>query len=149
MSGPVAISGARGRDRTENHHRSLGVIVAEIGEELKSFFNTRVEMIRSELEETRAAAKTALPLILISVGLVTIGCLLLSLAVVVLVAGAFAGKPYAWFLAFVIVGVLWTVFGAIAGMFAYNALRDRFPKRTVEVLKADKVWLQSEVRSHR
>ena len=146
MNGPVASREAQRHDQTGNHHRSLGAIVVEIKEELKSFFNTRIEMIRSELAETRAAAKTALPLIVLSLGLMSVGFVLLSLAVVVLVSLAFAGGPHAWFLGFAIVGILWMGFGAIAGMFAYNAFRERFPKRTIEVLKADKMWLQSEVR---
>lgn len=148
MSGSVAIGEVPGRDHTGNHHRSLRAIVSEIREELKSFFHTRVEMIRAEFDETLAAAKVALPAMVLALALGTVGFLLLSVAVAVLVAEAFAGKPYAWFLGFVIVGFLWCLFGAVAAFFAYNAFRKRFPKRTLEVLKADKLWLQSEVRSH-
>jgi hypothetical protein len=81
-----------------------------------------------------------------ALALVGTGYLLLTLAVVVLVASAFAANPYAWFLAFVIVGVLWTAMGGAAAFFAYNEFRakGRFPKRSVEVLKADRVWLQTE-----
>jgi len=147
MNGPVAVGRAPGRDHGGKQHRSLGVIVAEIRDELKSFLHTRVEMIRSELDETRAAARVGLPLIVLALLLGAVGFLLLSVAVAALVAGAFAGKPYAWFLGFLIVGFLWTLLAAVAGFFAYNAFRKRFPKRTLEVLKADTMWLQSLVRS--
>ena len=147
MNGPVAMGAAPGRDHAGNQHRSLGVIVAEIRDELRSFLETRVEMIRSELNETLGAARVGLPLILLALMLGAVGFLLLSVAVAVLVAGAFVGKPYAWFLGFLIVGILWILCAAISSFFAYNAFRKRFPKRTLEVLKADKMWLQSEVRS--
>jgi uncharacterized membrane protein YqjE len=132
-----------------NHDRSLGSIVSEIRDELKEFLNTRVQMIQSEFHETLDAAKVGLPLALAALALVGTGYLLLTLGVVVLVASAFAGNPYAWFLAFVIVGVLWIAMGAVAAFFAYNEFRakGRFPKRSVEVLKADRVWLQTEARS--
>ena len=90
-----------------------------------------------------------MPLALLALGLLGTGLLLFTGAVVVLVASAFAGNPYAWFFAFAIVGFIWMVLGAGAAFFAYNAFRSKsmFPKRTVEVLQADKVWLQSEARS--
>ena len=134
--------------RMENQERSLGEIVAEIKQESKEFLNTRLEMIRVEVHEAVRAARIGLPLFLLSLGLIAIAGLMFTLALVALIASAFAGSAYAWFFAFAIVGILWTVVGAIAAFFAYNEFRGRFPKRTMEVLKADKVWLQSEVRSN-
>lgn len=134
--------------RSRNHERNLVEVINEVKEELKCFINTRVRMVKAELHESAKAAKVGLPLMVLSLGLLAIASLLLTAAVVVLVASAFAGSPYSWFFAFVIVGFLWAVFAALAGYFAINQFRSRFPKRTIEVLKADKVWLQSEVRSH-
>ena len=127
------------RPTRELNNRSLGSIVSEIREELKSFLNTRVQMMKSEFHEALGAIR--------SLVLIGTGSLLLTGAVVTIVASAFAGSPYAWFFAFVIVGVLWIAIGAIAAFFAYNQIRSRarFPKRTVEVLKADKMWIESEV----
>ena len=133
--------------RSRNHERSLGEVINEVKEELKSFINTRIRMIKAEFQESAQAAKVGLPLIALSLALFAIASLLFTAAVVVLIASAFAGNPYAWFFAFFIVGFLWAVFGAIAGYFAVNQFRGRFPNRTIEVLKADKVWLQTEVRS--
>jgi hypothetical protein len=84
MNGPVVANGAPGRDHTGNQHRSLGVIVAEIRDELKSFLYTRVEMIRSELDESLAAARLGVPLIVLALLLGAVGFLLLSIAVAVL-----------------------------------------------------------------
>lgn len=129
--------------------RSLGSIIAEIKDEVKEFVNTRVEMVKAELQETASAAKTAVPLILIALALFATGFLLLTMAAVVLVAFAFAGSALAWFYAAIIVAFVWLCLGASAAFFAYNAFRShsRFPQRTVQVLKADKAWLQTEARS--
>ena len=129
--------------------RSLGSIISEIKDEFKEFVNTRVRVIKAELHETIGAAKTAVPLIIAALVLGFISVVLFSLAIVALLASAFPGSPYAWFYGLVIVGVLWIGGAAVAAFFAMNALRaNRFPKRSVEVLKADKIWLQTEARSH-
>jgi hypothetical protein len=86
---------------------------------------------------------------LLALILVGTGFLLLTGAVVVVIAAAFAGHAYAWLYAFLIVGVVWIAFGGVSAFFAYNEFRSKakFPKHTVEVLKADKVWIESEART--
>ena len=134
------------QSETVNHHRGLRDLVREILDELKDFANTRFQVMKSELHETLSSVKVAVPLIAVALVLMFIALLLVSAAAVTLVARAFAGSSWAWFLALVIVAVIWMAFSAIAGFFAYNEFRSkgRFPKRTVEVLKADRDWLQSE-----
>lgn len=135
--------------RVGNGSRSLAAILSDIAEELKESLNTRLQMIKAELHETLTAVSIALPLGLLALVLAGTGFLLLTGAVVVLVAFAFSGSPHAWFYAFIIVGVVWTAFGGTAAFFAYNEFRSKgkFPKHTVEVLKADKVWIESEART--
>lgn len=129
--------------------RSLGSIIAEIKYEFKEFVNTRVRVIKAELHETISAAKTALPLIISALVLGFVSVLMFSLAIVVLLASAFPGSPYAWVYGFAIMGGILISIAAVAAFFAVNAFRSgAFPKRTVEVLKEDKVWLQAEARSH-
>jgi hypothetical protein len=147
MNEPLKGTATECQTRLRNHERSLGEVINEVREELKSFINTRIRMIKAEFQESVGAAKVGLPLGMLCIGLLAIASLLFTGAVVVLVASAFAGNPYAWFFAFVIVGFLWTVLGAIAGYFAVSQFRGGFPKRTIEVLKADKLWLQTEARS--
>jgi len=131
--------------KAENHARSLGAILLDISNELKEFLNTRIQMVKAELHETVSAVSVAIPLGLVALILGATGFLLLTAAVVALVAAAFARNPYAWVFAFAIVGVLWIAFGGVAAFFAYNEFRSKsmFPKHTVEVLKADKIWLES------
>src|SRR5215469_5443419 len=122
-----------------NEERTLRNILREIGGGLTEFVDTRVQMAKSELRETLGAVKTAVPLAVMALALVVTGLLLLTLALVSLTASAFAGSPYAWFYAFLIVGSCWVALGAVTAFFAVNQLRGRrFPQRTIQVLKADK-----------
>jgi uncharacterized membrane protein YqjE len=129
--------------------RSLGDIIGEIRDQLKQILLTRVQMLKAELHETLAGLRVAAPLILVGLAFFVTAFLLFSAAAVALVVSAFSGNPYAWFFGFVIVGVVWVIVGGITAFFAYNEFRSkaRFPKRTVEVLKADKDWLGSEART--
>ena len=132
-----------------NHERSIGGVVAEIKDELIDFIQTRVRMFKSELHETVATFKRIVPMAAIAIILLTTGYVLLTLAVVGLVAVAFWNNPYHWFFAFLIVGVLWLIAGALTGFLAWNGFRTRgtFPNKTIGVLKADKVWFEREARS--
>lgn len=132
-----------------NHERSLRVVAAEALHELKDFFDTRLEMARAEFQETLRSVRVGIPFVLCALAFGGTGFLMLTVAAVAIVTVAFAGSPYQWFFAFVIVGVLWLALGLLFAFFAYNEFRGqgRFPKRTLEVLKADKVWLQNEARS--
>jgi uncharacterized membrane protein YqjE len=130
----------------ENHVRGLAAIVAEIKDEIKDFVQTRVEMFKSEMRETLDAWKTAVPLAAIAVLFLATAYLMITLAVVGLVAVAFWDNPYRWFLAFLIVGLLWSIGGGILGWLALREFQSKglFPRKTIEVLKADKIWIQSE-----
>ena len=74
--------------------------------------------------------------------------LLLNLALVGLVAVAFWGSAYAWFFGFLIVGLFWAIVGGMLGLAAQRPLRGLAPRKTIQVLKEDKIWLQQEARSH-
>jgi len=133
-----------------NEERSLRNILREIGGGVTEFVDTRVQMAKSELRETLGAVRAAIPLAVAAAAFIVTGLLLLTLALVSVITAVFAGSPYAWFYAFLIVGFCWVAFGAIAAFFVVNQFRGRgrFPKRTMEVLKADKAWLQNEARGH-
>lgn len=132
------------------HTRNLGVIVAEIREDLKQFLNTRLQLLKSEIHEIFSAIQVALPLGAVALVLLGTGFLLITAAIVTIVASAFSGNPYAWFYAFIIVGFVWIAIGAISALFAFNEFRSRamFPKRTIATLKADKNWIETETRTN-
>jgi putative superfamily III holin-X len=132
-----------------NNDRSLAAIISEMKEELKEFFQTRLEMLKQEMQEKLGRFKVAAPLAGAAVLLLLTAYLLITVALAGAVAAAFAGSPFRWFFGFGIVGLVWALFGGIAGYFAKRELelKTLAPKRTIEVLKGDKVWLQKEVKN--
>ncbi|HVO63399.1 MAG TPA: phage holin family protein [Terriglobales bacterium] len=124
--------------------RSLGEVISEIKEEVKEFFQTRVSMFVAEMREKVNNSKTGAIYAGIALALGWVGFIMLSLALAALVAVAFWGSPYAWFFGFLIVGFLWTSLAAMLVLAAVRQFRDLVPKRTIQVLKEDKIWLQHE-----
>jgi len=130
--------------------RSLAAIISEMRDELKQFVQTRIELLRREIQVNLGVIRAAAPLIAIAALFLTCAFLLLTIALVALITTAFAGSAYAWFFAFLIVGVVWLIVGAGAAYMAVRQFRKRglMPRRTMEVLKADNIWLQQEAKSH-
>jgi uncharacterized membrane protein YqjE len=128
---------------------SLAEVVAEIRDEIKDFIQTRVQMFRSELREKIAAWKSGAILGIAAAIFAVTGFWLLTLAVVALVAVAFWGSAYAFFWAFLIVGLGWLGMGGTAAFLAVRELRRQgmLPEKTIAVLKQDKSWLQQEART--
>ena len=135
-------------DATTNG-RNLASLLAEIKDEIWDFLQTRFTMLKAELQEKFKNLKTALILAVSGILLLTTAYMLLTLALVGLIMAAFPASAYRWFFAFLAVGVFWSIFGAIAAYFAKRELELRgiLPKRTIEVLKGDKAWVQTEVKN--
>jgi uncharacterized membrane protein YqjE len=129
------------------NNRTLAEVLAETRDEIKDFIQTRVQLLISELKEKAANSKKAAILGGIAAVLGVMAFLLLTLAVVGLVAVAFWGSPYAFFFAFLIVGVAYAMFAGMLAIGAIRQVKSFAPTKTIEVLKEDKVWLQSEARS--
>jgi uncharacterized membrane protein YqjE len=131
------------------NRRSLASILAEMKLELLDFLDTRIELLKSELQEKGKILKAAAPLGALGALLLATAYLLFTLALVSLVVVAFQDNPYRWFFAFLAVAFAWTLFGAIALYFAKRELEMKtlLPQRTIEVLKGDKIWFQAEVKN--
>ena len=128
--------------------RSVGDVLLEIKGELTEFVETRYQLLRSELQESIASAKSAAPLAATAAVFLVSAYFLLTLALVAAVAVAFWNNPYHWFFAFLIVGVVWAVIAAILVFLVRNQLRTRglLPKKTIEVLRRDTRWLKNEAK---
>jgi len=129
------------------NERSLAEVIGEIKEELKEFVQTRVSMFAAEMREKLNNSKNGAIYAGIASVLGFVGLLMLSVALAALVAVAFWGSPYAWFFGFLIIGLLWTILAAMLAIAAVRQFRDLAPKRTIQVLKEDKIWLQHEART--
>ena len=128
--------------------RSLAAIAAEMKQELKEFAETRIAMLKSELREKIGHWKVAAPLAGIGVVLLATAYLLITFGLVAL-AAVFIDSPYRWFFALIGVGVLWALLGGVAVYIAKREfeLNRVMPKKTLEVLRGDKIWLQKEARN--
>ena len=129
--------------------RRVADILAEMKAELVEFVQTRTTMLRTELHEKWQTVRVAISLAGVGVLFLSTAFLLLSGALVGLVLAAFPNSIYRWFFACLIVGVFWAILGAMAGYFAIREfqVRSMMPQRTLRVLKADKLWIKTEVRN--
>jgi uncharacterized membrane protein YqjE len=125
--------------------RSLTEVILEIRDEVSEFVQTRSQLLAAELRERLASSGKAAVYGAVAIVLLGTGFLLLTLALVGLVAVAFWGSPYAWFFAFLIVAVVWLSLGAMMALGARRSFSGITPKKTLEILRKDKIWLRSEV----
>jgi uncharacterized membrane protein YqjE len=131
------------------NNRSLADILNEIKNEFQEFTQTRIELLRAELEEKARVMKAAFPLIAIAMMFLTVAFVLFSFALVALVRVAFEGNPYRWFIGFIVIAFLWGIFGGIAALVAKHQLSAKgvMPRKTIQVLSHDKAWLQREAKN--
>ena len=121
-------------------------LVSQFKNDIKHFIFTRVDLLTRELQEKTRVVKAAVPLGILSVLLLSMAYLLLTLALVSVIAEWFRPSAYRWFFALILVGVAWTIAGSIAGMLAWHRLSEQglLPRKTMEVLKADKMWMEED-----
>lgn len=128
--------------------RSLAGVVNELKDEFKEFVQTRIAMLKSEMQDKVASWKTAGIMIAIAALLGLTAWLLITGALVSAIAAAFYPSRFAYFFAFIIVGVVYLLIAGVIGAFAASEIKKRgvMPQRTIRVLKQDQVWLQNEAR---
>jgi uncharacterized membrane protein YqjE len=131
------------------HGRTLAGVVNELKYELKDFIQTRIDMARSELRDKVKAWKLALPLVAVALVLSATAWLVLTACLIGILATAFYPSRFAYFFATLIVGVVHLFGGAVCAILAYREFREQgvLPRRTLQVLKEDKLWLQKEAKS--
>lgn len=129
--------------------RTFGDILGDTKDELKDFLDTRIALLKAEMTEKVKMLKVAAPLAAVGILFLFTAYLLFSVALVGLVVAFLQGNPYRWAIAFAAVAVLWTIVGGIAAYFAKREFepKELMPKRTIDVLKKDKMWIQSEVKN--
>jgi uncharacterized membrane protein YqjE len=132
-----------------NTEKSLGTVLTEAKDEIKEFILTRFEILRSEVREKVETWKYSIPLLLLAGGLLLLGGMVVTFAFVALIRAWFLPSVYAWVWAGAVVAALYLIAGLAVGWFAYSELRSAgvAPKRTLEVLKQDQVWIETEART--
>jgi uncharacterized membrane protein YqjE len=128
--------------------RSLAAILTDMKNELQEFAQTRIALLKREVQEKTEALKSALPLAVVGSLLLSTSFLLLSVALAALVATAFPDNPYRWFFGCLAIAILWAIGGAGA-LYAVKRRLSRqsmVPQKTIEVLSGDKTWIKNEAR---
>ena len=132
----------------KEEERSLRTVVHELKLELREFVQTRIQIFREEMKNKTSLLKIAVPMFGIALALFWVGFLALTGLFVVLIASAFGGwAGWAW--AFLIVAGVYFIVGGLCAAFAFGELKSKSlaPKRTMQVLKQDQVWLRNEART--
>jgi uncharacterized membrane protein YqjE len=130
------------------NNKSLAEVISTIKEEFKQFASTRIQLFQVETRQKLALLKVAGVLAAAAVVLLTTAYLFFTLALAALVATLIAPNPYNWVFGFLTIAVLWGVPGALAAYLAKREfeLKGILPTRTIQVLKGDKIWLQTEAK---
>lgn len=151
MSSNVHYINDRERQAQESraNRRSIADVVNEAKVEFKEFAETRIAMLQSEIREKVEQIKASAPLMVVGALLGLTAFLVLTAALICLVYVPFAGSRYAMFLACLIVGVVYAIFGGGLLAVGYRGISKKglVPERTIKVLKDDKNWLQNEART--
>lgn len=128
-------------------NKPLGAVLHEIKDDLKAFLETRYAMLAGELREKLGVWKTAVPMLAIAGVLGGTAFLCLTFAIVAALRPLFDGD-YAWAIAALLVAAVYLVVGGTVAWLAYRELQSTgvAPRRTMEVLKQDQVWIQNEAR---
>ena len=131
------------------NEKPIGQLFAETRDELKDFITTRVQMLRAEMSEKAVTVKTAAPMIVIGAVLGVMSVLLLTVALVSIIAAAFMPAPWAWAAAFAIVGVIYAFAGGLFAGYGVRALQAQSmkPERTLRILKRDQEWFRAEAKT--
>jgi Putative Actinobacterial Holin-X, holin superfamily III len=129
--------------------KSIGVILAETKAELKEFFETRLQILQSEVRDKVRAWKSSLPLLLSAAAFLLMGWAALTFALIALLQAWFLPSAYSWLWAALIVTAVYLGVGMVLGRRGYSRIQSvgMAPKRTLEVLKQDQVWIQNEART--
>lgn len=132
-----------------HNEKSIGTVISETKQEIKEFIQTRIAIFRMEIKDKVRTWKYAIPMLMGAFVLLLAAWIVLTFALVALLAGMFQPSPYAWLFGALIIGCSYLLLGLALGWFAYSELASIgvTPQRTIEVLKQDQVWIQNEART--
>jgi uncharacterized membrane protein YqjE len=137
------------RPRVAQIPHNVGAVLHEMKDEASQFVHTRFCLLKSELRDKLPNLRTAAILGIVGGLLGLTAYLLLTATLVALIAVLLRGTDYRWVFALLSVGVLWGIAGGISIYMAKREfeLKGLVPKRTLAVLKGDKIWLQREAKN--
>ena len=128
--------------------KSIASVIAETKEELKTFFQTRAQLLHAETREKLRAWKRSVILLALAVVFLLTAWFTLVFAVVALLRAWIISGSYAWFWGGLIVGAVFLVSGVAAGKAGHRGIKavGMAPTRTLKVLKQDQEWIQKQAK---
>lgn len=130
--------------------KSMRDVLDDIKVELKEFVSTRIEMLKTEVNDKLARIKASVPM-LAAAALFGLGAFFaFTVGLMAIVAGLLPFEPaWNWAIGAGCVFILYALIGGIAGWMGYREISTEglAPQRTLRVLKQDQVWIQNEARS--
>jgi len=131
------------------NEKSIAAVLAETKDELREFVETRIAMLRAEIQEKISTWKYAIPMLVGSLAILLAAWTALTIALMAFIHTLFLPSAYAWSWAGLIVGVAYLAIGGGLFRFAWSELRAAgiTPVHTMEVLKEDQLWIRKEARA--
>jgi Putative Actinobacterial Holin-X, holin superfamily III len=128
--------------------RSLASEVADIKEDLKTFFQTRAQLLHAETREKLRAWKRSLILLALAAVFLVTCWITFVFSLVALLHTWIASGSYGWFWGALIISVVLLASGAVCGKAGYRGIKASgvAPKRTLRVLRQDQQWIQKQAR---
>jgi len=132
-----------------NTEKPIGTLLSETKEEFKEFLDTRLQLLKAEINEKMTRWKASVPLLAIAAAFLLSGWMVLTFAFVALLHALFLPSAYSWLWAGLIVAGIYFIGGIVLGWMGYSELTSVSvtPERTLKVLKQDQVWIQNETRA--
>ncbi|HEY6271909.1 MAG TPA: phage holin family protein [Terriglobales bacterium] len=128
--------------------KSMASVIAETKEEIKTFVQTRAQLLHAETKEKLKAWKLSIILIAVGTLLLITSWFAFVFAIVALLHSWFVAGSYAWCFGGLIVGGLLLICGLALGRAGYQRIRGAgmAPTRTLRILKRDSEWIQKQSR---
>jgi uncharacterized membrane protein YqjE len=138
----------RNAETRTNSDRPLRDIIQELKTEASGFVNTRIAMLKAEINEKIAHLKAAAPMLAAAI-LFALGAFFAFTYALIAVIAVFVNNQYAWAIGAGAVFLLYAIIGGLLGWLGIKEVKTEglAPQRTIRVLKQDQDWLKNEART--
>lgn len=134
---------------SNGYTKSIAEVLADLKVELLEFVSTRIAMLQSEVAENLRSLKLAAPALVAGLILLGTAWLLFTGFLVGMIGIAFEPSPWAYVLSLIVVAVAYSMLGGLMAVRAWKRITEKgiTPRRTINVLQQDKIWIQAETKA--
>lgn len=129
--------------------KSIGSVISETKDELKSFLQTRAQLFQAEARQKLQTWKMSALLIGVGTLLLLTAWFAFVFALVALLHSWLGHGDYSWCFGALIIGALFLISGLGLVFSGYQDIKKAGvkPDRTLRILKRDQEWIQSQTRT--